>query len=301
MKRGINEVESIMANVPRLLKAEEISCRSQQVNEYEGGGGGTSILLYKDARTDMTILDETFGPMNWQRQHHEIGGNLYCAISVWDADKMAWVVKSDVGVESNTEAVKGEASDSFKRAGTNWGIGRELYTAPDIYINLDASEIKKGASGKPQTTYKFGLYVAQIGYNDAREITGLVLIDKQGKVRFTYGSNANAKAAGKVQEGASKGQEKASAKQGAKKPVPEVPVPEVPANEVPAPRVSADVNENQRRKDELQLIRGDRPSDDLAYAAASAKSEMGLTCPVRDMTVAEFADFAAKVRKSLEG
>lgn len=173
-------------NTPRLLKAEEISCRIQQVTSTKGA----VVLLYKDARVDMSILDETYGPMNWQRSHDVVNGNLFCTISIWDEEKKQWVSKQDVGVESNTEATKGEASDAFKRAGFNWGIGRELYTAPFIYIQLQDSEVKQGNSGKWQAASSFVLSVHSIEYNDAREIKSLVLKDKNDNVRYTYGSKA---------------------------------------------------------------------------------------------------------------
>lgn len=112
---------------------------------------GCSLLLYKDARVDMRMLDEVYGPNNWQRSHELINGNLFCTISVWDADKGVWVNKQDVGTESNTEKEKGQASDAFKRAAFNWGIGRELYTAPFIWITLDSSEVyEKPATMAPR-------------------------------------------------------------------------------------------------------------------------------------------------------
>ena len=169
---------------PRLLKAEEISCRIQQVTSTKGA----VVLLYKDARVDMSILDETYGSMNWQRGHREIGGKMFCVISVWDEEKNQWIAKEDVGVESNTEATKGEASDSFKRSGTNWGIGRELYTAPFIYIQLQDNEVKQGNGGKWQAVSSFVLSVHGIEYNDAREIKSLVLKDRNDNVRYTYGT-----------------------------------------------------------------------------------------------------------------
>jgi len=173
-------------NKPRLLKPDEISCRVQSLSENKTKGTvGAVILLYKDARVDMAILDETFGPMNWQREHIEIGGKMFCTIAVWDEDKNQWISKQDVGVESNTEATKGEASDSFKRSGTNWGIGRELYTAPFIYIQLEAAEwYVDQQSGKPKTKPGFIISVKEIKYNDNRKIVKLVLIDKKNRVRF---------------------------------------------------------------------------------------------------------------------
>lgn len=114
----------------RDLKADEVECRVATVKD-----SGVSLLLYKDARVDQNILDETVGPMNWQRSHQLMGDRLYCTVSIYDENKGAWVSKQDVGTESYTEKEKGQASDSFKRACFNWGIGRELYTAPFIWIN----------------------------------------------------------------------------------------------------------------------------------------------------------------------
>lgn len=67
---------------------------------------GLSLLLYKDARVDQKILDECFSPCGWKRTHQEIGGNLYCTVEVWDAEKQQWIAKQDVGTESYTEKEK---------------------------------------------------------------------------------------------------------------------------------------------------------------------------------------------------
>ena len=120
----------------RDLTANEIECRVQSVKP-----NGLILLLYKDARVDMNILDETVGAENWQREHYECKGNLFCRVGIDITENNSWVWKSDCGVESNTEAQKGEASDSFKRACFNWGIGRELYTAPFIWIPADKCDI----------------------------------------------------------------------------------------------------------------------------------------------------------------
>lgn len=139
----------------RDLFADEIECRVQSVKQ-----NGIVLLLYKNARCDMNILDEAIGPENWQREHYECKGNLFCRVGINIAPtidmrgsdgfdgfaKIAehWVWKSDCGTESNTEAQKGEASDSFKRACFNWGIGRELYTAPFTFIPADKCNIVNG-------------------------------------------------------------------------------------------------------------------------------------------------------------
>lgn len=170
----------------RTLKAGEIDCRIQSIGQNKTGAVGTTILLYKDARVDMNILDETVGAMNWQRGHSVIDGNLYCTISIWDEEKEQWIAKSDVGTESNTEKEKGQASDSFKRAGFNWGIGRELYSAPFVYIQLDKSEYKE-RNGKLTSNAKFK--VKDIAYDESRNIVRLIVVDSKGKVRYTLGEN----------------------------------------------------------------------------------------------------------------
>lgn len=146
----------------RDLRADEIECRVQSVKP-----NGLVLLLYKDARVDMNILDETVGSENWQREHYECKGNLFCRVGIrCDHVKYReangdtgiapdWVWKSDCGTESNTEAQKGEASDSFKRACFNWGIGRELYTAPFTWIPADKCDIKDDKNGRKVCGDKF--------------------------------------------------------------------------------------------------------------------------------------------------
>ena len=121
----------------RDLRADEIECRVAQANEY-----GVSLLLYKDARCDQNILDETVGEFGWMRSHTRDNAN--CIVSIWDNEKKQWISKEDTGTESYTEKEKGLASDSFKRSCFNWGIGRELYTAPTIKINAqDCVKLKQ--------------------------------------------------------------------------------------------------------------------------------------------------------------
>ncbi len=163
----------------RLLRATEIECRIGSIKE-----NGLSLLLYKDARADMKILDETFGPTHWQRRHELIGGNLYCTVSVWDDDLKQWIEKCDVGTESNAEKEKGQASDSFKRACVSVGIGRELYTAPFIWVSADMANIQTN-NGKPYTYERFK--VKEISYSENREIQGLLITRSDGLAVFRYG------------------------------------------------------------------------------------------------------------------
>lgn len=169
----------------RLLKAGEIEVRIQSIKK-NNTGTGCVLLLYKDARVDMRILDETFGITGWKRTHELINGNLFCNIDIWDDKKKEWVRKQDVGVESYTEKEKGQASDSFKRAGFNIGIGRELYTAPFIWVNLQDGEIlQKGnnLSLSPRVHFR----VKSIGYNDNREINSLEIEDNNHRIRYSLG------------------------------------------------------------------------------------------------------------------
>lgn len=158
----------------RNLKASEIDVKPQTVKE-----NGFSLLLYKNARVDMDVLDETVGPMNWQRKHSRENAN--CIVSIYDEDKKIWVEKEDTGTESFTEKEKGLASDSFKRACFNWGIGRELYTSPFIWIS-DSKYIKKNKEGKLTLTDKFS--VKEITVVD-KVITELEIIDSKGVVVFS--------------------------------------------------------------------------------------------------------------------
>lgn len=162
----------------RLLRADEIECRVAVINEK-----GLSLLLFKDARVDQKILDETFTPFGWKRSHQSIDGNLYCTVEVWDRETGQWIAKQDVGIPSYSEKEKGQASDSFKRACFNWGVGRELYTAPFIWITAAHANIQK--KGEKYTTGE-RFHVQEIRYNDRREITGLVIVNSQGKRVYEF-------------------------------------------------------------------------------------------------------------------
>lgn len=165
----------------RKLKASEIDVRVQQCTVK-----GAILLLYKDARVDQVILDETVGAMNWERKHSR--DNMNCTVSIWCKEKLMWVSKEDTGTESNTEKEKGLASDSFKRACFNWGIGRELYSSPFIWVKADQIEIEQGNNNKYQTRTKFS--ISEIHYTD-NEISGLVISTDKGKEVYRWGQFPN--------------------------------------------------------------------------------------------------------------
>ena len=158
----------------RDLRADEIEVRVQSTKD-----NGLVLLLYKDARVDMNILDESVGSSRWQREHYECKGNLFCRVGICvetqkgDSIFPEWVWKSDCGTESNTEAQKGEASDSFKRACFNWGIGRELYTSPFIWIPADKCNIKPG--NKPNTFACYDKFVVEKIIIENKQITALAI------------------------------------------------------------------------------------------------------------------------------
>ena len=176
----------------RLLSKEDIDVRVAQTATYNDNGQlkvKVSLLLYKDARVDMKIMDELFTPMGWQREHEFKDGKLYCRVSVYSKELNQWIAKEDVGVESNTEAEKGQASDSFKRACVNWGIGRELYTAPKISVELTEKEYSRDQNSKIKVWASFS--VKSIGYDTkSRTITSLEIQDRFGNVRFSMGAPA---------------------------------------------------------------------------------------------------------------
>ncbi len=175
----------------RTLRADEIEARVNTINSK-----GLTLLLYKDARCDMNLLDETVGAKNWQRCHEVIDGNLYCSVGIWrkqpTTDYGEWIWKQDVGKESYSEKEKGQASDAFKRACFNWGIGRELYTAPFIWINSNNCNISKNNKGNYICYDSFK--VESIGYTKDKRIKSLKITNsKTGKIVYEFGKEKNEK------------------------------------------------------------------------------------------------------------
>lgn len=188
----------------RTLRADEIEVKVKQVGEK-----GAVALLYKTARTDMAVLDEAFGQNNWTNDYKEIKGNLYCGIGIRMADTGEYVWRWDCGIESRADdegnEKKGEASDAFKRAGTRWGIGRELYTSPFIFLSVSTVAAGKDTKGRPRYALadKFASFsVKKIGYDENRRISELVIEDEKGNIVYTF---PKVKQAAKPPAGAAKG------------------------------------------------------------------------------------------------
>ncbi len=186
----------------RLLKANEIECRIATINEK-----GLSLLLYKDARVDQRILDETFGAFGWKRSHQCIDGNLYCTVEILDKESGEWVAKQDVGTTGYTEKEKSQASDSFKRACFNWGIGRELYSAPFIWVPAGKATIQC----KDNKFYCYDRFsVKSIAYNEDREISALMVVNDKGQTVYELKGKAASRNKGKQDSKAAQTQKEAS-------------------------------------------------------------------------------------------
>lgn len=174
-------MQDLLKKLSKPLSVDQIDFRIQSINK----GGYATILAYKDARVDMQRLDEVVGPMNWQRKHARDNHN--CVIEIWCHDKKQWVSKEDTGTESYTEKEKGLASDSFKRAGFNWGIGRELYDYPLISVKLTDKEFYID-NGKAKQSWDLRLrdwkWFSQ--FNEDNTLTILMAKDQNGKVRYEW-------------------------------------------------------------------------------------------------------------------
>ena len=168
----------------RPLLASEIDVR---VGNVAKTGGGFFLLLYKNARVDQCILDETFGAWNWQCKYYQVKNTMVCSVGVYNEDRHEWIWKDNGGDDDfQAEQVKAELSDSFKRACFNWGIGRELYYSPKIWVNADADNT---------TNARYSVKV--IEYDSKKHITKLVIInDKTKQVVFSYGIKENASQTG---------------------------------------------------------------------------------------------------------
>lgn len=158
----------------RKLKANELQIKCTDTKFK----GSATLLIYKDARVDQKVLDETVTPMRWQKDYKEIDGKIYCGVGIKNADNGEWIWKWDCGTEGNFEAEKSEASDAFKRACFNWGLGRELYDTPKLKIKCPDNYYY---NDKMNMTFT----VKSIEW-DGNELTDLVIVDKFNKVVYDY-------------------------------------------------------------------------------------------------------------------
>lgn len=163
------------------LDISQIDFRVQSINK----GGYATILAYKDARVDMEILDSVVGQLNWQKKYEIVNGNLFCSVGIFNQETKEWIWKQDVGTESNTEKEKGQASDAFKRACFNWGIGRELYDYPLIQVKLLDNEFDK-TTGKPTWDFKLKEWTWYSQFEEGK-LTYLGCKDNNKVLRFQFG------------------------------------------------------------------------------------------------------------------
>ncbi len=163
------------------LKIEDLDFRVQSINK----GGYATILVYKNARVDMQRLDDVCGALNWKREH--VSNNHNCIVSIYNDENLNWVSKEDTGTESNTEKEKGLASDSFKRACFNWGIGRELYNYPLIQVRLFDNEYKID-NGRVKATYELKIkdWVWGLEITPEGKVIKLAAKDSGGRLRYNF-------------------------------------------------------------------------------------------------------------------
>ena len=161
-----------------LLEAKDIECRIGVVKQDKG----FSLLLYKTARTDARYLDKEVGAMNWQVKYYLLNDTLYCSIGVYNEELKEWVWKDDCGSETQVEKEKGQSSDAFKRAGFRWGIGRELYYTPFIWI--------ESKDTNTDTRKKYD--VKSISYDEkTNEVKTLEIVNEKGEIVYSYGIKKN--------------------------------------------------------------------------------------------------------------
>lgn len=126
----------------RKLKAEEISVRVARCGS-NANVEWAQLLLFCDSRAVACILDESVGAFDWQVSY--TNNNANCILSIYDAYKGEWIRKENVGTPAQMEPVKSLASDAFKRAAGYWGIGRELYSAGNIFTrNVNVTKNQRG-------------------------------------------------------------------------------------------------------------------------------------------------------------
>lgn len=174
-------MRNILKELSNPLDIKDIDFRVQSINK----GKYATILAYKDARVDMNRLDDVCG-MFWQKKYDIIDGNLYCSVGIYSEELKQWIWRQDVGTESKTEKEKGQASDSFKRACFNWGIGRELYEYPIIQVKLKENELT--ADFKPTFDFKLKEWIWEVD-SDNGVINKLKATDNNGVIRFNYSKN----------------------------------------------------------------------------------------------------------------
>ena len=160
------------------IRANEIEVRPSKITDKTA-----HLLLYQDARRVQNVLDDKYGPLEWQREYYEANSMLFCRIGVRNGETGEWIWKSDTGSSGGVEEEKSLASDAFKRAAVSWGIGRELYTVPNIQVDLNPKDFYNDE-------FKQSFKVKDISIENGL-IMSLTIVDKWGNTRFTYDRNTN--------------------------------------------------------------------------------------------------------------
>ncbi len=139
-------------------------------------------LAYIDARDVMERLDDVVGPENWQDRYEFHGSRTVCYLSLRLEGE--WIIKADGAGDSDVEAEKGAISDALKRAAVKWGIGRDLYDMPNLWVDLknekfiEPSEIEKKLFPALEELTKGNVPVVEEKYTPAQRETQSVIITR---------------------------------------------------------------------------------------------------------------------------
>lgn len=140
--------QALQADTP----PEEIRWKPQEFREYPEGSGKWTALAFAhvDARFVQNRLDEALGPFGWQTVVKVEAGLLMVGISIKPSGIDEWIVKWDTGqddpqrVSGGIGGGRGLFSQSFKRAGYQWGIARDLYDLPTPRCKVEVYRTRGG-------------------------------------------------------------------------------------------------------------------------------------------------------------
>lgn len=111
------------------LQPSEMEWRVQQQTKT----GKLIVVPYLTNRTVMERFDRQFGWSGWSNDIKEIDGGFLCTITVTMPDGQM-VSKTDGASRTDIEPVKGGISDAMKRCAVQFGLGRDLYNFPRVFI-----------------------------------------------------------------------------------------------------------------------------------------------------------------------
>lgn len=130
---------NILEKLQAPFAPEDIEWRAQSTGYDKNNNPWALIMPYVTNRAIQQRLDEVFGVFGWRNKFRPVpvegGYNFLCGISAINAGGTP-ITKWDGAEESDIESFKGGISNSMKRAGVQWGIGRYLYKLSTQFAEL---------------------------------------------------------------------------------------------------------------------------------------------------------------------